>query len=350
MTPRVLHVFPESVLEAGQEHLGSTKDVRGRTQYFRERGLEVRELAHHRSARGMLDAVRRHDLRRYDVVVVEFPLSVRATSELRRAAPKATLLTRSENAELLHRVDWMRAMGPTLATVKLAVRTLQTSAAELWAARRSDHLLSISAWEVEHYWSRLAPRDRVRWLPYYVPDVYLAELSPTTAARERVCVCLTSTRRNPVIEDSVRGFRRALATVPPGSGWRFVVTGDVTLQPDDRFEAAGMLASPGDVLTTSTAVALLSDYGYGFKTKLLEAVVAGNRVFVTPGLRRRLPPEMDSWTVPVDLRRPGSFIEALAAADQPLPAGRPNDLLRARHHRLLDALLGLQGATEVSGS
>ena len=340
MTTRVLHVFPESVLEPGQEHLGSTKDIRGRTQYFRERALDVTELPHHRSATGLLQAVGSQDLGRFDAVVLEFPLSARLARHFRRGS-RPLLLMRSANAEPLHRLDWMRAMGPGVASAKLAARTVQTTAAEWLTAWRSDRVLSISSWEVASYWPRLGLRSRTDWLPYYVPDDYLGELLPDDRPRENICVCLTSTKRNPVIEDSVRGFRQVVESLPEDNGWRFVVTGDVPEIRSSRLEQIGTVSSPGDLLRTSRAVALLSDYGYGFKTKLLDAVVAGNRVIVTPGLRGRIPPEMAPWTSTVDVRRPETFRRALDEASTPPPDGHPNDELRRRHHGVLDDILGL---------
>lgn len=338
---RVLHVFPDSVLDPGQAHLGSTKDIRGRTQYFAQRGMTVDECAHERSPRGMKAAVAAVGAKQYDVIMVEFPLSGRAISQLRKRWPAALLLTRSENAELLHRRDWIRAMGPSVASAKLVVRTALNFVAEVWAARRSDAVLSISQWEADHYWPKLTSRATTRWLPYFVPDTYLADLEVGNSVKRLDCVCLTSTKRNPLIEDSVRGFERAVTQCPEGDGWRFLVTGEASAAAGlARIENTGMLASPGELLRTSRAVVLLSDLGFGFKTKLLEAIVAGNRVLVTPGLYRRIPDLLYPWTVKVSLDTPLSFAEALAQAEQPLPEGDPNRVLRERHHAVLDELIG----------
>jgi hypothetical protein len=346
---RVLHVFPDSVLDPTQTHLGSTKDIRGRTQYFAERGMAVDECVHERSAADMKRAVATVAAQPYDVIAVEFPLSGKAIGHLRKRWPTALLLTRSENAELLHRRDWIRAMGPSVAAAKLAVRAVLNTAAEVQAARRSDALLSISHWEAEYYWPKLAARGKIEWLPYYVPDQYLGDLGRGDSVKQRDCVCLTSTKKNPLIDDSVRGFERAVAGIPANSDWRFLVTGPTASTQGGRIESTGMLSSPGEVLRSSRAVALLSDYGYGFKTKLLEAVVAENRVLVTPGLRRRMPAELDPWTVTVDLRDPSSFADALQTANEPIPAGRPNDALRARHHSVLDRLIAAHLNAKSSG-
>lgn len=337
---RVLHVFPDSVLEPGQAHLGSTKDIRGRTQYFADRGMIVDECAHERSAAGMRGAVSRVRPETYDLIVVEFPLSGWAIGRLRRRWPTALLLTRSENAELLHRRDWIRAMGPSVSAAKLAVRTVLNVVAEIWAAHRSDAILSISEWETRHYWPKLTTSAKTWWLPYYVPDAYLDELQSSDSMKRLDCVCLTSTKSNPLIEDSVRGFQRAVSQSPEVEEWRFLVTGEASgVATSSRIENTGLLASPGDLLRGSRAVVLLSDLGFGFKTKLLEAIVAGNRVLVTPGLFRRVPEVLHPWTVEVDLDAVHSFTEALTLAAEPAPTGDPNRALREQHHAVLDELI-----------
>lgn len=351
MTPRVLHVFPDSAVDPTQKHLGSTKDFRGRTQWFHDRRVPFDELVHERSAPALDAALRGVALEDYDAVVIEFALSVWTTRQLRRRNPRLRILVRSGNAELLHRRDWIRGMGPTPASAKLAVRTVANVAAEAAAARGSDAILAISPWEQEHYWPKLRPR-MVRWLPYYVPDEYLEEFTAAGGAREQLCVCLTSTKRNPLIVDSVRGLSRALEHLPSASDWRFAVTGLVEpeLAPDPRVEWLGLLDSPAQLLRGSRCVALLSDLGFGFKTKLLEAVVAGNWVLVTPGLHARMPRDLDPWTLRVDLNRPDALERALETAAGPLPEGDPNALLRERHHALLDELLLGEPAQPKNGT
>ena len=174
-----------------------------------------------------------------------------------------------------------------------------------------------------------------------MPDGYLEELQAGDSVKRMDCVCLTSTKSNPLIEHSVRGFERAVAQSPEVRGWRFLVTGEASgIATSTRIESTGLLASPGELLRTSRAVVLLSDLGFGFKTKLLEAIVAGNRVIVTPGLFSRLPDVLHPWTLEVDLDDAHSFAAALDVAAGPAPDGDPNRALRDQHHALLDDLVG----------
>ena len=163
--PRVLHIFPDSVVDPSQRHLGSTKDIRGRTQYFRDRGLPYEELIHERSAESMAAAVDQVDLTPFGAVIVEFPLSGRAVRAIRERNPQAVLLTRSATAELLHRRDWARAMGPSVASAKVVIRGVLNAVSEVAAGRNSTAMLAISDWEARHYWPRLVRQHKIHWLP-----------------------------------------------------------------------------------------------------------------------------------------------------------------------------------------
>lgn len=340
---RVLHVVVDSVQDPSQRDLGSTKDVRGRTQYFSARGIPVVEVAHGRSRRAFNAVLRDVDPQQFSDLFVEFPLDWRAFKAIKETAPATRIHARSENAELLHRLDWARASRdePRLA-VRLVARAARNALNEFRVGQQADDVLPISEWEAKHYWTKLVPRQKIRYLAYYVPDAYrVAPRDPSVRAQESLCVCLTSTKSNPLIVDALRNFDRAVRDlpVPVAEGWRFAATGpveDVPLGP--RIVRMGLVPSLDDVLRQARLVALLSDYGYGFKTKLLDAIAAGSRVAVTPKLWSRMPRSLDPWVLRVDLAEPGSFAAALEAAAADLPAGDPNRALREQHDAVLDAL------------
>jgi len=69
----------------------------------------------------------------------------------------------------------------------------------------------------------------------------------------------------------------------------------------DRIQLTGVLDSPDGIPAESRAVALLSDYGFGFKTKFLEAIMSRCHVLVTKGMYKRIPPEVRQFCFVVDL-------------------------------------------------
>lgn len=346
---RALHVFFSSVNKPQHRFLGTTKDIRGRTQYFASRGVEVQELILKvREEKYFSSGLARVDLSNFDVVVVEgtyFPATVR---KIKESHPQTRVLMRGINAEILH---WLHSAEAALRfdTWKRVLfdlkGTIDFGSKDILCARRADHILAIADWETRHYWSALSPRARVTTVPYFLPEGYLDDI-PAARTRELRCVCMMTTKANrPFLVDAARNFYRLVNRLKEARPeWSFAITGDFhrdRLPPCPRVEVKGFLENPLELLAESRAVALLSDYGFGFKTKLLEAICCGCRVLVTRGLHDRLPGAVKPWSIVVDPTSVESFEEALAEARTPLPAGDPNAELRKENFEALDGILGL---------
>jgi hypothetical protein len=87
------------------------------------------------------------------------------------------------------------------------------------------------------------------------------------------------------------------------------------------------------------AVTILSDLGMGFKTKILEAIMAGCWVIVTPDVFARLPEAVRPWCKTARPDSAEDFRQAISGCAGPPPAGHPNAELRAAAFRALDAAL-----------
>jgi glycosyltransferase involved in cell wall biosynthesis len=354
---RVLHAFASSVLDPRHKFLGTTKDVRGRTQYFEARGIERRELViAARKERCFLRALDGVDLADLDAVIVEGTYFPGAISSIKDACPGLRVFARGVNAELLHWLhsaraalrhdSWKRLLFDLEGALVFGLKDLRCAVA-------ADAILPISEWESRWYWSLLAPRDRVTTMPYFLPDSYVNDIPPARAKEHRL-VCMMTTRADrPFHVDAARNLCRlvnALGGELPE--WRFSITGDFQaerLPPCPRLEVAGFLENPLELLAASRGVALLSDYGFGFKTKLLEAICCGCYILVPKGLHARLPVEVRRHAIVVDVDSPRSFREALARCAEPFPAGDPNAALRAEAYAALDRVLGVSapGASAV---
>jgi hypothetical protein len=212
---------------------------------------------------------------------------------------------------------------------------------EWGVARHADAVLPISPWDAEHYWSRLTSRRKISYLPYYLPRDYERPMAEP-GARELSCLCVTSVTPNPMIADSLVNFEAEVAGLdePVAGAWHFSVSGALAQsQQSSRIRPLGVVPDLQAHLGSVRLVAVLSDYGYGFKTKLLDAIAAGCWVAVTPMLKRRLPALLDPWVLTVDLSQPAAFAAALQAAERPPPAGGANEQMRALHHQVMSRLV-----------
>ncbi len=346
---KILHVFFGSVENPVHKFLGTTKDIRGRTQYFRERSLDYEELILSvRKEKFLFRALEELDLSRFGTVFIEGTYYPRSVAYLRREYPHLKIIMRAINAELLH---WLhsayaavRFSGARRAWADLkGLARFGTS--DIRCARKADYILSIAHWETLHYWPRLAPRARIRTLPYFLPESYLAEI-PRAGARAQRCVCMMTTKAGrPFLIDAAKNLDCLVRGLgEEARDWSFAITGDfeqdrVSLSP--RIEVLGFLDNPLELLAHSRAVALLSDYGFGFKTKLLDALCCGCRLLVTRRLYSRLPAAVQAHAIVVDPRSAASFREALALTLEPPPATDANAELRREAYFALDDIFGI---------
>ena len=251
------------------------------------------------------------------------------------------MLFRAHNAEALHRLDWLRASIGWSDRLRLGVRAARAAVKDLVTVHAAAHaVLSISEADTRQYWQRLGAGPRVVTVPYFLPHARQLD----TKEKEDVCVCVGALAENPLVLDAVQNFCKLVeAAGPQLSQWRFALIGSSAPTCNaDRVQTLGLVDSPFEALERARAVALLSDYGRGFKTKILEALHARCRVLVAPALYRRLPPQVQPFCIAVRTDSPGAFRAALERCREPWPAGDANEALRREAFAALDALLALR--------
>jgi hypothetical protein len=353
MALRVLHIFKKSYSGTKHQFLGSVKDIRSRTEYFQARGIQCEEFLVQAKDNfsGEIQELPETFLRRFDAVLVEMTFCPGALEVLRRRLPEAIILVRSHNAELIHRYHWACAQGVSRSAVKYLGEALVNCRLDALSGRRADGVLPITDWEAENYWKRLVPADKVKPVPFFLPELYAAELQQPTAKRN-LCIHFGSSLNNPLIADATRNFLQAVAGIDgKRPEWKFHITGaqpDFELRLPERVRWLGLLPDPYVALRQAKAMALLSDYGMGFKTKILEAVLAKAFVLLPARLYNRLPEEMRPYCIQVDLRSRESFLEALDRSDREYPGGDPNAALRRRAFSGLDQALHIEGADALT--
>lgn len=343
----VLHVVPDSVGNAAKPFVGSTKDVRGRTEYFAERGVEAREyLSAGRSDTELLAHLQSLDLADCAAVLFEYETYLESMAYLREAHPRIRRVVRAHNANFPHQIDnflgRLRMNDPAKCAddIRLAWERFDQDAR---CAELADTLLAITDWEAEHYWAPLAGAGKVFSVPYFLPNTF--DFSLPRAKERKFCVCFMGTggTMTPLLYDAARNTIDLVAAAGEAlEDWEFAITGQLKpatiLDPLGRVRATGLLPSPIPVLQEARAVTLLSDLGMGFKTKILEAISAGCWVLVTPDVFARLPDAVRPWCKPVAVNDVAAFVAAVRACEEEPPAGDPNAELRAQAFSALDGV------------
>jgi hypothetical protein len=177
-----------------------------------------------------------------------------------------------------------------------------------------------------------------------MPQSYLPEF-PVARVKDRICLCLLSTIPNPLLRDAARHFTKAVEALNGRCGhWTFVATGDAASYGVARpsyVQWTGVLETPYPLLARARAMALLSDLGYGFKTKILEAILTHTYVILTPGLYRKLPAVLRPYCIVVQPGSGDEFAGALEKTDQCFPTADVNTPLRNHAFRVLDDVFGV---------
>jgi len=344
----VLLLVPESARDVRLALHGSSKDVACLESYFDARGMPVARVALPRRNREAMAELAALEVAEYDAIVLSMPGSYpRLLRWIKARAPHSLVLFRAHNAEALHRLDWMRAstgMGERMRLGIRAARALVKDLATVHAA--ADGILSISSSDTRQYWRLLGGGTRVATVPYFMVD----PPPVPTESKDDLCVCVSAIEENPLVRDAANNFCRMVDRLGESlPGWRFALIGSscATFETLARVEPLGLLDSPLEVLGRARAMALMSDYGRGFKTKILEAIHARCWVLVTPRLYARLPGCVRPFCMTVRAHSAAEFADALERCRQPWPHGDANAALREEAFETLDALFRSRARSRV---
>jgi glycosyltransferase involved in cell wall biosynthesis len=335
---RVLFVAVESTLEPRHRFLGSVKDERGRIEYFFFNDTATTEIYTHLDE-ALLEMLGDLDLKDFTHLFLNRSVYPRALRFVRDRGPWIRIATRPNNAEFYHRLHAaMASVRRTRTAIGFVAEAFRRGHLDYSCGRLSDFVLTIGEWERDRYWRYLARHATVRNVPYFLPRAYESEV-PRKEKRQR-CVCLMSTTSTVFSLDTARKFSQFVTGIgDEAADWEFAITGDAPLRKIDlpsRVQPTGFLENPFDLMAESRAVAVLSDYGFGFKTKILDAIACRCYVLVGKKLYSRLPEMVKPYCLVVDTKSPASIREALRRAGAAYTPGNPNDSLRQQAYAALD--------------
>jgi len=293
-------VIPSS--REGQRGAGQWKDLQGIRMILAQLGSEWREF---RFDEHNLEELMAQLGDTEATVIWYYSFWPEAMEALKSRCPRIRLVLRTVNAEALQhwlraKKDWRRIRGlprDLYGFSRLLLRDRRCT-------RAADILAGISPWDDIHYWGRFAGADKIQTVPYVCPwSSLLPEVNVLPwEAREETIVCLAGSR-DTIGRGHIAGFA-ALARQRELSSWHFAASagllgGDPDLLPDD-IERMGCLEEPWTLLCKVKVVAVLSPWGYGYKTTVPDALTAGCHVLIHPRQHARLLPEEQRLAIPLD--------------------------------------------------
>lgn len=329
------------------KHMGGAKGIQIIDDYLRERGYLYDEIAaDNRSDYLLRRKLKNVDLSKYTHIISHYPIYIFSYRYIKKNYPNIILIIRSHNAEFPHWMEhafvWLKYFN-----IKKSIKTFFVAWYKLFgdyfSAKQADYILSITLKESKWYWEKLTKKEKIIYAPYFIPEKYVIDTNNTIKNKKDICVCIMSSGDSSFLKDASHNFSHMVEKSGNNlAGWKFFVTGhekNVDKNISEKIIRTGFVDNLNILLSESKAIVILSDYGYGFKTKILEAIQCNCYTLVTKKLLEKLPDEVKPYCIVVDLKSVKSYINALEQCNKKFPPGNPNNLLKEISFNALDLVL-----------
>ncbi len=286
----LLLVFPDDYKIDSPNFNGGVKDIQSLHEQIdalklRYEYIRVSRLTSH-ALYVLLNSVNRQKVFSASKIIVSIPGSSGGILLFLRFLGLSNVIFRSHNAELLHRLDWLLSSNSLKSSFKAFKKMILGFTSDLSVSLFSEGILSVSQTEIEKYWKRFFP-----WS--FQKLIYFPGMSPSHISSS------TPMQGNPF-------SNRSFATIVGG-----FQSGTVISQPDSQFLESGSLikgyvhslglslVSVGDeveynfcdtnfgltdnyeeILKNTSLVIVPSSTGWGFKTKIADAVTLHQSVII----------------------------------------------------------------------
>jgi glycosyltransferase involved in cell wall biosynthesis len=343
---KILHIFPGSSAKR-YIYSGGSKGINIFNNFFDSENILKNDLVvNKKSDFALLKKLLTYDLSNYSHALIHYPMFPLSAIYIKFKNPKVKIIIRSHNAEFPH---WLQHAYLELRGFRLKrslscfFTSIRNGYGEIILGILANHILAITEWEQNVYWRRrVTSPNKILYAPYFI-DVTNKDLPQND--RKNLCICLMSPNHSSFLEDAAKNFYSAVSRLDNHENWFFAITGDGYKHSHDNnnIEELGFVDNIKNLLRTASAIAVLTEYGYGFKTKVLEAAAEGCWSIVPENTIPLIPKNIRPFCIPVNIKSSESFIEALNQAQGPLPSfENQNNKLKSHFIKALNNSLQIE--------
>lgn len=205
---------------------------------------------------------------------------------------KGKLVFRSHNVEVLHRFDWFLASKDLRSKVRNLNRMVAGFFSDCFAILFYDIVLSISEIEIGRFWSKFRLKEKVIYFPFKSPSWVRRNLFQNRPIRKYAAI-VGSFSKGTLISKPSKTFIEA--------GWEmrfFLESVDLDLisyGENSNFDFCkhnfGFVKNLDQLMSQTSVLIMSSDLGWGFKTKIADAIELDQLVIVN----RKLASKLGSW-------------------------------------------------------
>jgi hypothetical protein len=278
----VLLIVPSDANPRVRNYSGGAKDIQSMYEQIRSLGISCDAISVSRrtghAIRLLLSDQYRVSLYSSKHIILSIPGSSGGILLCLRLLGLRNLIFRSHNAELLHRLDWLKSSNG-ISTFKSSIRKLLLgSLSDLTVATFATDILSISQSEIRLYWSRFFPwtSRKIHYFPFMSPSHISAILSvgPQSDFENSLAMVVGGFQKGTLISRPDKKFIEHGSKVKDfvhSNGFSLVSVGEgVTYEFCDTNYGH---TTEFDMLLRNTSLVIVpTSSGWGFKTKIADAV------------------------------------------------------------------------------
>jgi len=322
---RLLHIYPGSPSPRHAQS-GGGKGIKIFNSFFEDNSVPVDSIMlQTKSDWELLKILRKEGIEKYSHVLIHYPMFIFSVLYLKVKYPNLIIVVRSHNAEFPHWLHhaYLECKAHNFKrSLKCLFVSMRNGLGELVMARCAHFILSITEWETTNYWMKIAHPDKVLYTPYFLSDGLVVKEDFKTVKVKR-CVCLMAPSHSSFMYNAAENFIASVTDYTGCDDWVFCITGDKKNVPHSlspNIQKVGFVDDVEKFLKCSVAIAILTEYGFGFKTKILEAARAGCWSLVPAKTMQFIPEAVKCFCISVDIGCKKSFDAALSQSLSSTPS------------------------------
>ena len=234
-------------------------------------------------------------------ILVSMPGSISRLLLILRLICSAKIIVRVHNAELFHRLDYVKLTKNFWLKLQFIKKSIQGLFSDFLVTIFASRILQINDYEMDHYWSKLNPFTKSKNIFFpYKPPLWLHH----GTMEKNLALILGGFDKNTLTALPTKSFLDAGGSVNSftKSNNMDLLSIGITLDINFKHKYCDYVENLLDILNSTKVLLVPSGFGWGFKTKIGDALFL-NQVVIVPrelynksGIWKILLIPIDDWS------------------------------------------------------
>jgi len=234
-------------------------------------------------------------------ILVSMPGSISRLLLILRMTCRAKIIVRVHNAELFHRLDYVKLTTQFWLKLRFIKKSIQGLFSDFLITIIASRILQINDYEMNRYWSKLNPfvKSKNVFFPYKPPFWVYHEF-----VEKHFALILGSFDKGTLTALPAKSFLesgQSVSSFAKSNNLDLLSIG-VALDINFNYEYFDYVENLSDILKSTKVLLVPSGFGWGFKTKIGDAlflnqvVIVPRELYIKSGIWRNLLIPIDDWS------------------------------------------------------